>query len=369
MNILLIGEYSNVHWTLASGLKSLGHSVVVISNGDFWKKYPCDILLERKSNKIKDSIAYLCKVLFALRKMRGFDVVQIINPMFLELKAKHIRPIYNYIKRHNKKVFLAAYGMDYYYVKGCLGQTLFRYSEFITPAGELRSIDQNIDAIKDWTGNSDKQKLNEYIAQTCNGIIAGLWEYYQCYRQDFGNKLEYIPFPVEPMPTGSLPERYYQDIDKIRFFIGIQSSRSKFKGTDILLDILSELEKDFPDKMQVIRVENVPFAEYKKLILDSDVLVDQLYSPSPNMNSLLAMSQGLAVAGGGWEEPYILLGEEKLRPVIDLPCSPQEIRVTLLEYINNPGIIREKKKESVEFIGKYHTPSIVASRWIDFVNR
>ena len=369
MNILLLGEYSNVHWTLASGLKSLGHSVVVASNGDFWKKYPCDILLERKSNRITDSIAYLCKVLSALRKMRGFDVVQIINPMFLELKAKHIHPIYNYIKRHNKKVYLAAYGMDYYYVKGCLGKKLFRYSELITPTGELRSIAQNIDAIKDWTGNSDKQRLNEHIAQTCNGIIAGLWEYYQCYKEDFNNKLGYIPFPVEPIPTDSLPERYYQDIDKVRFFIGIQSSRSKFKGTDILLDILTELEKDFPDKMHVIRAENVPFAEYKKLMLDSDILVDQLYSPSPNMNSLLAMSQGLAVAGGGWEEPYTLLGEEKLRPVIDLPCTPQEIRAILLEYINNPSRIREKKKESVEFIGKYHTPLIVAGRWIDFINR
>lgn len=37
MKILLIGEYSNVHATLAQGLRSLGHHVVVASNGDFWK--------------------------------------------------------------------------------------------------------------------------------------------------------------------------------------------------------------------------------------------------------------------------------------------------------------------------------------------
>lgn len=43
MKILLIGEYSNVHNTLAKGLRELGHEVCVISNGDFWKNYPRDI--------------------------------------------------------------------------------------------------------------------------------------------------------------------------------------------------------------------------------------------------------------------------------------------------------------------------------------
>ena len=40
MRILLLGEYSNVHATLAEGLRMLGHEVTVASNGDFWKNYP-----------------------------------------------------------------------------------------------------------------------------------------------------------------------------------------------------------------------------------------------------------------------------------------------------------------------------------------
>ena len=43
MKILLLGEYSNVHHTLALGLRALGHRVVVVSNGDFWKNYPRDV--------------------------------------------------------------------------------------------------------------------------------------------------------------------------------------------------------------------------------------------------------------------------------------------------------------------------------------
>jgi len=52
MNILLIGEYSNVHATLAIGLRKLGHQVLVVSNGDFWKDYPRDIDVSRKSGII-----------------------------------------------------------------------------------------------------------------------------------------------------------------------------------------------------------------------------------------------------------------------------------------------------------------------------
>jgi len=35
MKILLLGEYSNVHHTLALGLRALGHRVVVVSNENF----------------------------------------------------------------------------------------------------------------------------------------------------------------------------------------------------------------------------------------------------------------------------------------------------------------------------------------------
>ena len=42
MKILLLGEYSNVHHTLAEGLRVLGHEVTVASDGDGWKGYDRD---------------------------------------------------------------------------------------------------------------------------------------------------------------------------------------------------------------------------------------------------------------------------------------------------------------------------------------
>ena len=51
MRVLLLGEYSNVHWTLAEGLRRLGHEVCVLSNGDYWKNYKSDVLIPRREGK------------------------------------------------------------------------------------------------------------------------------------------------------------------------------------------------------------------------------------------------------------------------------------------------------------------------------
>ena len=104
MKILLIGEYSNVHWTLARGLRMLGHEVTVLSNGDFWKDYPRDINLVRVPSKW-GGIRYLARLLSLLPRLRGYDVVQLINPMFLELKAERIFPSINTFGNTTRRYF------------------------------------------------------------------------------------------------------------------------------------------------------------------------------------------------------------------------------------------------------------------------
>lgn len=54
MRILLLGEYSGLHWSLAAGLRALGHEVCVASDGCGWKNYPRDIALDRPTNSLYD---------------------------------------------------------------------------------------------------------------------------------------------------------------------------------------------------------------------------------------------------------------------------------------------------------------------------
>ena len=196
MKILLLGEYSNVHATLAKGLRTLGHECIVASNGDFWKQYERDIDLERKEG-IFGTLSFLLKLMFSLPKMRGYDIVQLINPMFLELKAEHIIYIYRYLKRHNKRVILGAFGIDYYWVKVNTDIRPLRYSDF--NIGNCVRTDDTAEVIRrDWV-NTAKETLCKHIATTSDWIVAGLQEYWATYNEVAGlrEKMSFIPFPIE----------------------------------------------------------------------------------------------------------------------------------------------------------------------------
>ena len=50
MRILLIGEYSRLHNSLKEGLIELGHEVIIMAEGDGFKKYPVDIKISHSFN-------------------------------------------------------------------------------------------------------------------------------------------------------------------------------------------------------------------------------------------------------------------------------------------------------------------------------
>lgn len=276
MRILLLGEYSNVHWTLAEGLRALGHEVCVVSNGDYWKDYRRDVSLVRRSYGRWDSLVYMAQVWKALRQMRDYDVVQIINPMFLEMKSERIRPIYEYLRKHNKRMFMGAYGMDYYWVNTCRTTQTFRYSDF-NFGDRLRTDDIAMAEVRDWIG-TDKGRLNQEIAADCDGIAAGLYEYYACYHPAFPDKTEFIPFPIN---TDTTVRTAPPVTDKVRFFIGVQKSRGMYKGTDVMLRALERVADRHPDRCEIVKAESVPFPVYQHMMDSSHALLDQLYSYTP----------------------------------------------------------------------------------------
>ena len=209
MKILLLGEYSNVHWTLAEGLRELGHSVTVVSDGDGWKNYRRDVDLSRRSLGKVDTMRYYADILKVLPKLRGYDIVQIINPIFFNLRANKIMPFYRYLRRHNKKVVMGAFGMDHYWVKTCMDCRTFRYSDF-NIGDKLRSDEPcNRQFVKDWL-DGEKTSLNIEIAKDCDAIVAGLYEYYQCYHPNYPEKTTFIPFPIK-LPDDMNSEKTTED--------------------------------------------------------------------------------------------------------------------------------------------------------------
>ena len=361
MKILLLGEFSNIHWTLAEGLRILGHEVCVVSDGNHWKNYKRDISLLRPTDGKIDGVKYLAKVLLLLPKLKGYDIVQIVNPCFLHLKPEKSLPIYRFLRKHNKKIFLGAFGTDHYYVKTCMETNVFKYSDFKSQ-DKFRDTPVNRKIIKECLYGGTA-RANKEIAQTCNGIIACLWEYYVSYTSYFPDKLTFIPLPID---YSDIVSRVRPEPEKVNFFIGIQSARSDIKGTDIMYPVLKEVQKKYPDRCYITEAIDAPYDTYQRLMDDADVQLDQLYSYTPSMNSLLAMTKGVIVVGGGEEENYEIINEKELRPIINVYPSEEDIFRKLEFIVQHKEQIPILSAQSIEYVRKHHDHVKVAQQYADF---
>lgn len=361
MRILLIGECSNLHWNLAKGLRTLGHEVCLAASDNAWRKYSYDISLNRPTNSFKDGLGCICRILYHLPKFRGYDVVQITHPYFLRIRSERALPVYQYLRRYNKKVFLGAFGTDYYYTKACMETDTFRYSDFKIGNMYRDMLDNQTELKECLYGGT--ARANRIIAGSCNGIMACLWEYYVSYQPHFPEKTAFIPLPVD---RNELTSRVRSVPERVNFFIGIQSARSTLKGTDVMLPVLREVQRAHPDLCRVTEVYDVPYARYQQLMDDADVQLDQLYSYTPSMNSLLAMAKGVTVVGGGEPENYDILHETELRPIVNVLPDEQDIYRKLEELVLQKERIPELSAQSIEYVIRHHDHIKVARQYIDF---
>ncbi|MEG1574576.1 MAG: glycosyltransferase family 1 protein, partial [Bacteroidales bacterium] len=261
------------------------------------------------------------------------------------------------LKANNGKIFLGAFGTDYYYTKACL-DGIYRYSDFhINDGDKIVSVEDNLL----WT-LSPLKDLNISIAQRCDGIIACLYEYYKAYELEYSNRLAYIPLPINTRTV--MPTAIYDG--KVRFFIGVQRAKMRLKGSDIMLDALNEVVAAYPHDTTVYVAESLPYAKYTKAMCGCNLLVDQLYSYTPGMNALLGMAKGMVVAGGGEDEMYDILGEHESKPIINLLPEKADIIKKFRQIIATRETLQAIGEESRSFIEKHHYYISVAEAYVKF---
>ena len=361
MRILLLGDYSNVHWTLAEGLRALGHECAVASDGDHWKNYSRDIDLRREMT-FTGRIDYLWRLIKAFKTFKDYDIVQLINPMFLELKAERIEPFYRFLRKHNRKIVLGAYGMDYYWAQVNTEIRPLRYSDF-NMGDTIRMDAPAVEFRNEWVG-TEKEKICKTVAEDCDWIVAGLQEYWATYNAVEGlrDKMSFIPFPIKVDGADEL-DGLKESGEKVKIFVGISPGRNAYKGTDIMLAAAKAVREKYPDKLEIIVAEGIPFARYQNMLTGSDAILDQLYSYTPAMNALLAMSKSIINIGGGEPENYEILGETELRPIINVEPSFESCYDEIEKLILHPERIPELKRQSVEYVAKHHDYIKVAKQY------
>ena len=364
MKILLIGEYSRLHLSLSEGLKSLGYSVTLMSDGDGFKDYARDVDIKRAKSGISGSASDYCSIIRKVRQNYDFDVVQIINPGFTTLNIRINAILFDILRKKNKKVFFGAFGDDSYWLRACLDNRTFRYSEFYVEGNEQKS--GNHDSLRKMWLNSPHERATKKMANKADGIVACLYEYYEAYKTCFHDKLRYIPLPVNISYIE--PDILLEEPDVVKFFIGINRDKNRIKGTDIMYRALRRLHDKYPDKTEVIKVESLSYDVYQKRMREAHVVLDQLYSYTPAMNALLAMAMGKIAVGGGEKEMYELLGETANFPVINVLPTEDDVFRKLEFLVLNKELLPALSRKGRAFVEKHHNHVDVARQYLDFWN-
>lgn len=371
MKILLIGEASFLHNTLKKGLVERGHRVTTMSDGNGWHDAPRDIDLRRDWRWGKlGGLRVVWQLLRHLPQLCGNDVVQIHNYQFVPLMYRWNTLLLRFLKLTNRRV-----------VKGCFGDDpqIFRRQAQGVPAysdtywsGQLQNADQHRDRIAEVVEHGAEASWRK-TTRMADALVACLYEYWLDYNEPpYAAKLHYIPLPMECEEMvrwcdGEMVKCVGNDAPShpLTILIGLQPKRDFMKGAMKIAAFVEEVARRHPGKVQIKYVEGVPYDEYMHLLAEADVLVDQLYSYTPSMNSLAAMARGTVVIGGGEEEYYEFIGEKTLRPIINVrPDVPDEENIAAIERaLFTDGMLERMAQESIQFVHKYHDYRLVAKQY------
>lgn len=371
MKILLIGEASFLHNTLKKGLVERGHRVTTMSDGNGWHDAPRDIDLRRDGRWGKlGGLWVVWQLLRHLPQLCGNDVVQIHNYQFVPLMYRWNTLLLLFLKLTNRRV-----------VKGCFGDDpqIFRRQAQGVPAysdtywsGQLQNADQHRDRIAEVVEHGAEASWRK-TTHMADALVACLYEYWLDYNEPpYAAKLHYIPLPIECEEMvrwcdGEMVKCVGNDAPShpLTILIGLQPKRDFMKGAMKIATFVEEVARRHPGKVQIKYVEGVPYDEYMHLLAEADVLVDQLYSYTPSMNSLAAMARGTVVIGGGEEEYYEFIGEKTLRPIINVrPDVPDEENIAAIERaLFTDGMLERMAQESIQFVHKYHDYRLVAKQY------
>lgn len=377
MRILLLGDASNFHRTLAIGLRRLGCDVTVASAGSGFMKTARDIDLRRPFAGKAGGLALWLKLLGPLRhKLKGYDIVSVSNCIFVELRPDRVRQIFRNLRRDNGKIFLTALGTDLPYIEECLDPASpLRYNEFRiddTPAPYAVAHPEIISA---WQSGELHHWCEEFY-EGIDGAVSALYEYHLALARRLPpEKIAYGGIPVD---TDSLqPVELPVSPTPVRIFLGRHLHRMAEKGTDLLETAVRRALDQNPGKGELVIVENRPYDEYLSLMKSAHVIVDQAYSHTPATNALLSMAYGIPTVSGGENQYYDFIGVpptpgippggfDPARPIINSPTDIDGMTAMFDRILRHPEELAPRGRASRRFVVRHNYCDIVARRFLDF---
>ena len=364
--ILLLGDASNCHNSLATGLKRLGHDVDVASSGSSFMNTHRDIDLRRRLPWKLGGLDMMMRAMkFVRDHAKDYDIISVKSPLFLDLRPHRCRYVFDELLKLNSNVFMTHLATDTFYIDACFDpNNPFRYNEWIA-AGEYTSYYKaRPDILEGWT-SEDMRKTCENVYGKIKGTTPVLYEYHMTSLRHLPpEKVGDIGIPIDTSAMRFVPPP--ERIDRVKILLGRHSKRMSEKGTDMFEVAAKAVVDRYPTRAQLDIVEDLSFYEYIERQEQAHLLLDQVYSYTPATNALQAMAMGKNVVTGGEPEYYDFIGEKENRPIINVTPDYESIERAIEQVILHPEQMAERGKRSREFVVKHNDTAVVTQRAINF---
>ena len=375
MRILLIGEYSRLHNSLKEGLLSLGHEVLLMGSGDGFKKFPVDIKLGRRfekgaSKKLKlvllqlfgfDISEYVLRRDFKkiAPKLKNFDVVQLINESPFQTSPTLELEIATYLRRNNKKIFLLSCSTDHISVSFAFAKKI--QPSIFTPFFEGK-VDKNQIAAAIKYLLPEYKKLHVNLLNIIDGIIASDLDYHLPLLEH-PKYLGLIPNPINTDKIKAIPLSR-QKSEKTIIFHGINRINYYKKGNDLFEAALKIIAEKYPDQVEIITAENLPYSEYIIKYDRAHILLDQNYAQDQGYNALEAMAKGKVVFTGAGQNFCTHYNLATDTVAINTKRTAKEIAEELENLIEKPERLQEISRRARRFIEQHHDYKKIAKTYL-----
>ncbi len=373
MRILLVGEYSRLHNSLKEGLQVLGHEVLLISTGDFFKKYPSDILLTRKYDsgipaKFKVGVYKLFGIDITSRsikkqflqhseQLKGYDIVQLINESPFAIQPAEEKAIIDFLSVNNKKLYLLSCGADYVSVSHAMSDAhpysvLSGYKDGTFAKERFLSMTKYLTA--------PFKELHDFIYKRISGVIASDMDYHL----PLLDHPKYLGLMPNPVNLSRLSLKENPVTEPIVIFMGINRGNYHTKGIQYFEEALENIKSKYADRVIIDIVENLPYSEYIERYNKAHILLDQVLAYDQGYNALEAMAKGKVVFTGAekaFEKHYHLKAPVAINALPDAAYLANELST----LIDNPEILTEIGERAKAFVVEHHDHVNVAGRYVE----
>lgn len=352
MDILLLGEFSSLHKFLKEGLLELGHTVTLAANGDSWKKIGGnDLLLFDKSyHGIKGFYQTKIYPIRQLDRLSNYDIVQFITP---DLFSKYINSIMiKEISKRNKFVSLMSCGTDYAYHRAYHAHR-FKYCSLDIDDHSRKKYDS-----KTMKGRIAIRDFNLALRKA-DIIIPMAYEY----SLGFGDNAKLSKVIPQPVNVKQIMYNENKYREKICIFHGINIGNYKMKGTPIIIEAMNEIRERYPNDVEIIISNPLPYDEYINVIRKANIIVDQCFSYGYGLNACISMAQGKIVLSGNTKENRDSL-KVQYCPVIDIEPSKDSIITAIEQLIENRRSFGELGYLSRKYVEEVHDHVRIAKEYV-----